>query len=389
MLFTKFELNNLYSFNNLVVDMTLPKKRNANTVDHEYLKNSPAFHVKRLCIISGANATGKTSLGKTLCGLQNVLRGRIAQNMLKIHDKNSPATARLEFVTPESDTLHEVWLEFAQKDTEVLLSSYKHRHIPIAKRDSAGTARAKLATQEYKASDTPVASPLDLAQEIKNANSSVVQSWRYAISLTDTEDFPNLSNHSFNVGATEKILMSFDPTIKEIKTLSADDEPDTPSAYKIIFANNDTVQVDLTNKDITNKDRLSKGTHEAIEVADFILSLAKRRPHSTTFFLDEKMAHVHSDLEVSILNKMIGILGEESQLFYTTHNTDVLDMNLLPHSYLFLMRSETGCVSAVQPEHRFTKNDRTLRSYVENDVFKTRPNADLIDNLELHDEKDQ
>jgi hypothetical protein len=101
------------------------------------------------------------------------------------------------------------------------------------------------------------------------------------------------------------------------------------------------------------------------------------------------MAHVHSDLEVSILNKMIGILGEESQLFYTTHNTDVLDMNLLPHAYLFLVRSEAGYVSAVQPEHFFTKNDRTLRSYVENDVFKTRPNADLIDNLEFHDEKDQ
>jgi translation elongation factor P/translation initiation factor 5A len=75
-------------------------------------------------------------------------------------------------------------------------------------------------------------------------------------------------------------------------------------------------------------------TLESIEVVNFINFLIKK--DNATLFLDEKMAYSHSELEISMLNLMIEKLGENSQLFYTSHNYDVLEMNLPSHSYVFM-----------------------------------------------------
>ena len=77
---------------------------------------------------------------------------------------------------------------------------------------------------------------------------------------------------------------------------------------------------------------------------------------------------------------MIESLPRNSQLFYTTHNYDILEMNLPSHSYTFLKKD--GYSEFIHPEKLgYNKNDRGLLSYVKNDVFGTRPNLDSIYNL--------
>jgi hypothetical protein len=73
------------------------------------------------------------------------------------------------------------------------------------------------------------------------------------------------------------------------------------------------------------------------------------------------MAYSHSELEISMLNLMIEKLGENSQLFYTSHNYDVLEMNLPSHSYVFMKKDEF--VEVMHPEKLgYTKNDRNSTS---------------------------
>jgi AAA15 family ATPase/GTPase len=117
---------------------------------------------------------------------------------------------------------------------------------------------------------------------------------------------------------------------------------------------------------------------ESVEVVNFINFLIKK--DNATLFLDEKMAHSHSELEISMLNLMVEKLKGDSQLFYTSHNYDVLEMNLPSHSYVFMKKDEF--VEVMHPEKLgYTKNDRSLFGFVKNDVFGTLPDTTKIEEL--------
>jgi len=92
------------------------------------------------------------------------------------------------------------------------------------------------------------------------------------------------------------------------------------------------------------------------------------------------MAYSHSEMEIAMLNLMIEKLSPNAQLFYTTHNCDLLEMNLPSHSYTFLRKDPF--VKVAHPEKMgYTKNDRNLLGYMKNDVFSTLPDTTRIENL--------
>ncbi|MDC4350455.1 hypothetical protein NQ627_17385, partial [Acinetobacter baumannii] len=71
--------------------------------------------------------------------------------------------------------------------------------------------------------------------------------------------------------------------------------------------------------------------------------------------------------------------------FYTTHNYDILDMNLPIHSYLFIKRDSNHNSIFIKAEDNFNKNDRSIINYVKNDVLCTLPDTYLIDELMMED----
>ena len=64
MLIMDIKIDNLYAFKNFHMNMSYPKKIVDSTIPEEYLHDRPNFRYKKLNIIMGGNATGKTSLGK-------------------------------------------------------------------------------------------------------------------------------------------------------------------------------------------------------------------------------------------------------------------------------------------------------------------------------------
>ena len=56
------KFDNILCFDNFEANFTYPKKLVKTTLENEYLSNYPNFRYRKLNVIVGSNATGKTSL---------------------------------------------------------------------------------------------------------------------------------------------------------------------------------------------------------------------------------------------------------------------------------------------------------------------------------------
>ena len=175
-----------------------------------------------------------------------------------------------------------------------------------------------------------------------------------------------------NLNVAGNILKTFDNTIESIKEIE-----NTENGYQIIFKNRDSVL--LQNGKVVDRDILSSGTEEALGIV-FAIDQMIQEP-DRPFYIDEKFSHAHSELEKSILSIMIDIIGKQSQLFFTTHNIDILTMNFPTHSFTFFSKDKDGKIKVTYPEELIKRNDRNLINYVKNNVFDTIPDDELIYNI--------
>ena len=66
MIILNIELNNIYGFNDFKMNLTYPKKIVNSIIEDEHLAGRERFRYKKAVVLMGANASGKTSLGKAL-----------------------------------------------------------------------------------------------------------------------------------------------------------------------------------------------------------------------------------------------------------------------------------------------------------------------------------
>ncbi len=390
MLFTNIYIDNFYNFHETSIDLTLKREIKDSIVEGEYLEERPKFRFKRVCILSGANASGKTSLGHILHHIQHfIIYPNIKLN--KINHKSKVGTLRVEFVLPQTNTIH--YLEILERHNSEYFPIITYAQVPILKNNTAFATRKRLHAYIEKEGQTSIdgvyfsnkndPSQLYTFNDIRGLinNESL---FYYMFSHNVEKNKIAVDNLSTDV--LEKILQTFDSSITSVSEIIT---KDVLEGYSIHFSNKDTLLIGK-NGEMPNTNRLSKGTFDSIQVSEFvayILELSKMQNKNkicTTYFLDEKMAYSHSELEQAIINLIIQKMGRYSQFFYTTHNYDILDMNLPVHSYLFL-RKDGDKAEFVQPENEFSKNDRSLLNYVKNDIFNTIPDISLLDDLLFED----
>ena len=66
MIVLNLTLNGIYGFDDFNINFTYPKKIVNSIIENENLAGRERFRYKKAIILMGANATGKTSLGKAL-----------------------------------------------------------------------------------------------------------------------------------------------------------------------------------------------------------------------------------------------------------------------------------------------------------------------------------
>ena len=82
---------------------------------------------------------------------------------------------------------------------------------------------------------------------------------------------------------------------------------------------------------------------------------------------------------------MLDNLKENEQLIFTTHNTDMLDLNLPKHAFAFLRKTAVDDeyhVSVMYASDILKRNTDSIRCAVENDMFSSLPDDSLLDMLE-------
>lgn len=396
MIITDIRINNLYCFDDFYVDFSYPRKVNSSTIDYEFLEERPSFNIKRFCVIMGTNSSGKTSFGKVLCGIENFIVKKEITDLLKkgICDKDKSASFEVKFVTPSDLKFHSLSLEF-NAETAFPIKGLTYKSIPILQNDSCLSCRKKIDSikSNVKNKNYTFISANDNSNLIekfdafKNVQFNDTH-WAYSFYLNDSKEI-NLhnGNNPISKDILEKVLKTFDPSIKGIDALTKN-STSKDAGYLVEFVNGDEVQLNSEGKVVSpNIDRLSKGTFDALSVMGFIANVMTNTnsKESYTYYLDEKLSSSHSEIEIDLLNLVVSKLAKNSQFIYTTHNNEVLNLNIPSHSFLFLSK-KGNYVEAFQPEKMsFNKNDRTLFSYVKNNMFGTVPDTDYITQLLLDD----
>lgn len=367
MIVMNVELDNFMSFDGFVMNLSYPKKILNSGIENEFLEGFTNFRYKKVNILMGANATGKTSFGKMLMTIFNFMDKKQYTNIVEaISDKTRKAEFCIDFVAnikflyrvrtiispPEDGN------EITGKDIDVSV-----KFMRIKQKDSYEKCIERLENTCYGKCD-------NYLEELEKV---VGLSWTFA--YPEDYNVGKIFHAPKNSDKFQKVLsyvlMALDPAIVSVDKLSEVD-----GAYAIRTKSKSAIIQDGQVPDI---EWLSSGTKSGIAVAIMIADILERR--CDFFYCDEKFSYIHSDIEKAILSVMIELLGKDMQLFFTTHNTDILDMQLPKHSYTFMKKevydenSKIECINAGEILKRSTDS---LKSAVENDLFSTAPATDLI-----------
>ncbi|MDF7328297.1 AAA family ATPase [Proteus mirabilis] len=399
MIITRLFIENLYGFKSTELDLSFTRLPVDSAIQGEFLEKRPKFYFKKVCVLSGANASGKTSLGKILVGIQNYITKRILYNhYIAIGDKTIPARFSVDFTLPQATKLYRLEVTLESLNDALIVKHLRFGYVSIRLNDSCRVATKRLASmfespnficsryddkaaQYFIDSDViGMATTFELLDNFTSINSG----WFYIFS----ENNESSAESDIRLDILKRILMTFDTSILDVVPLIGKGEKNKKiiEGFSVRFNNKQHIVIGSTGLP-DQPNRLSRGTYEAIKVA-LLLSriiddktldekISNDHKFGATFFLDEKMAFAHTELEQLVLTLLIDKLPRYGQLFYTTHNVDVLDMNLPAHSYTFI-KKEGDNSEFIDAISLAKKNDRSLKTLVLNDCFGTKPNDELL-----------
>ena len=367
MVLLDIKLDNILIFRNFKMNLSYPKKPVVSVIEEENLAERPNFRYKKLIILMGANATGKTALGNALKGIFNFISRREYASIASLIE-NPKLEASFSVDLAFSDyQLYRVSAKFNVRDSKQ--DPYKSDDItvlvksePILKNDSYERCIERLEKKEARKYDS----------YIQALESVPYLTWKFELPFGASGRQYAIAPVEPNTYAVvlEKTLQALDPRILNVEKIR-----DTENTFIIRFKNQSVL---IKDGYVMEADKLSSGTVDGVGIADLITSMQLKAVEF--IFCDEKFSHVHSEAEKAFLTLLIDLIGSNQQLFFTTHNSDVLDMNLPFHTYAFLRREtpEEETVTCIFASEYLKKNTLSLKNAVENDLFLSTPDTDRI-----------
>lgn len=357
-------LDNFYAFKNFHMSMTYPKKIVDSSIAEEHLAGYPNFRYKKVNIIMGSNATGKTTFGRMLMIIFNFMDKKNYELLADVvNDPGREASFSVDMVV-KNDILYRVKCVITPSEQDDYTPDHfklEIRKRKIASNDSYESCVRKLEAAPY----VPADNYMEELEKIDHLD------WLFEYP-EDTQRILRLPDKDEKFRAIlENILKALDPSIVSVAIST-----EVKRAYVIRLKDRDVV---LQDAERFTTSVLSSGTKAGVEVARIISSLLQG--HVSFCYCDEKFSYIHSDVEKAVLSLMIDLLRPNSQLFFTTHNLDILEMNLPKHAFTFLRKEpdQTECpIVSIDASSLLKRNTDSLRNAVENDLFSCAPAVDLI-----------
>lgn len=366
MIVMNVQIDNFLGFREFEINMSYPKKIVGSSIENEFLSERPNFRYKKVNIIMGANATGKTSFGKMLMKIFNFIYKKEYKTLVEaICDRTSEATFSIDFIGNEK-VLYRISAKIAPPSSKDYLSSditVDIKSVNINLKDSYESCAKRLDLIENERKD----SYIEELEKVKGL------SWLFRYPSDSAERYKVYTPDDVEkyLRILQYTLKTLDPMIKSVEKI---DNVENAYVIKMKYGN-----VIMQNGELIQNDILSSGTKEGIEVARVFASIISNQ--YGFYYCDEKFSYIHSDLEKAFLASMIQSLNTDDQLFFTTHNSDILDLNLPKHSFVFFKKETYGdehLISCVQAADYLKRNTDSLKNAVENDLFSVSPNVDLI-----------
>ena len=363
-------LDNFLVFNEFELCMSYPKKIVHSTIEGECLSGRERFRYKKVVILMGANATGKTALGRILMSIFNFIDGKEYSGIAKLIDDKKKAaefTIDLAFsnfqlyrIKGSFNALSDEADEYSSDDVSVEV--WNESILPT---DSYERCVERLAAKQSIITDS----------YIKALEKIPKMTWYFQYPYAPEGKIRALIpfNSEKYRKTLEMTLKSLDPRI--IGVSMVDEAVKTNRTYIVQYPNCSAI---IRNGTVIDSQILSSGTIDGIGVANMITSM--KLNDVSFYYCDEKFAHIHSEAERAFLSVLIDLLGSNRQLFFTTHNSDILDMDLPKHSFAFMRRDELeeNKISCIYASAYLKKNTDSLKNAVENDLFSSAPKVDQI-----------
>ena len=356
MIVLNLELNNLFAFENFKINFSYPKKVENSSIKDEFLKDRPNFRYKKVNILLGANATGKTSVGKAMMAIFNFFNKKeISKVTQYIRDLKKEMSFSIDFILDGKNILYRV--NFKYKKEKINLDLYK---ADILEKDSYETTLDK-----FEKVNLENESYLEALEKLGK-----VSGWLFTYPEKDSNVLEK-TKKIMDKKILENILKTLDPSIEKVRKLD-----EVENAYILILKGDDLIIQD--REFIKENNILSSGTKAGLDIA-YITSAIKKNTN-IFYYCDEKFPYIHSDIEKAILALMIDFLKTNTQLFFTTHNIEVLNMDLPVHCFTFLKKREK--IEVVYASEYIDEDNIFLIEAIKNDVLNVAPYLDLIYELE-------
>ncbi len=368
MILMDLKADNFYAFQNFHINMSYPKKIINSFIPNEFLNERENFRYKKVNIIMGGNATGKTSLGKLIMHIFNFIDKNNFSNLTNtIADRTKDASFSIDFVL-NNFVLYKILVKISPNENskDYSLSNIKTiiKKANISKSDNYEKCSKKLLQTE------------ELSESQKNYELEYIRNnlnWYFT--------YPNDSTKLTTDTSVDDYLRILRDTLKSLDTSIVDviRFPNVKNSFIIKTKHNDII---IQDGKLVNPDLLSSGTISGIDVAHTLYSIKKM--DYEFYYCDEKFPYIHSDVEKAFLCIMINSIKDNDQLFFTTHNTDILDLPLPKHSFNFLKKEIIGnnaIINCVNASTYLKRNTDSLRNAIENDLFSTAPDLDLLRDL--------
>lgn len=359
------KINNFLAFNNFHMNMSYPKKIVNSNIENEYLEGYPNFRYKKVNILMGANATGKTSFGRMLMLIFNFMDKKNFEDITEaIFDTTKEASFSMDFVTT-----HPVMYRIITKIQPKTQEEYKSNNINVT------VEKIKInAKDSYESCCERLKKIIHSRKENYIEELEEIQglSWLFEYPSEGLDKYKTPErNIDRYVKILEYTLKSLDPSIKKVEKIDSVD-----NSFVLRRSKRDVI---IQDGKIIKSNVLSSGTKAGISVANVLASIING--DNSFYYCDEKFSYIHSDLEKAFLSVMIKSLKSNDQLFFTTHNTDILDLSLPKHSFVFLKRDYTDVqhsIKCVYASEYLKRSTDSLRNAVENDLFSVAPSIDLV-----------
>lgn len=368
MVLLKVELDNLYAFEDFSLQLSYPRKIKDSLIEEEHIAGFPNFRYSKVNIVMGANASGKSSLGYALMSIFNFIdRKQLDDITDTICDTTKDTRFLLDYV--KKDVLCRVeCILHAKEQGRYQMENVETRvqNVNIRKNDSYETCIEQF--------DEGAPWSDNFVQEFSKAQDL---SWFFEYPEDSRVVMPR--NRELFTKVLQNTLMALDTSIVKVEPI-----PEVTDSY-VIRTKNYNVIIEDGEKFASEK--LSSGTKAGVGIACMLTSILDDQ-HSFYYF-DEKFTYIHSDMEKAFLSVIVSALHKNTQIFFTTHNTDILDMALPRHSFIFLRKTDEGQekrITCVKASDYIKRNTDSLKNAVENDLFSVAPTTDLI--YELLDEQE-